>query len=147
MIYIFDGYNVLYSKFKKQLDKFGFESTRNQLINFINSRVQNCIIVFDGKEEYPNPHIKNVVFTRNEKADDYIKRFVKNYKDKKQIVVITDDRSIRDYVKHCGANVMSVDEFFERDIKIKLSKEKSEKPNQLLANQITKQIIKEMGFN
>ncbi len=128
------------------MKKFGIEATRNHLINLIKSCVQNCIIVFDGKEEYPNPNVKNVVFTRNEKADDYIKRFVREYRNKGEIIVITNDRSIRNYVERLGAKSISVDKFFETNIKPIATNRKPEKPNQELADRITRKIIEEMNL-
>ena len=54
------------------------------------------------------------VFTSDESADDKIKRLVGQALNKKQIVVVTDDREIKYYVRGLGASVVSVKLFLEK---------------------------------
>ncbi len=140
MLYVIDGYNVLYSTtFKKWIEKFGLESARNHLINFIRSYKRRFIIVFDGKEGYTSPNIPNIIFTKNEKADDYIKRFIKNYEKKSDIVVVSDDKSIRDFAKKYNVRTTSVSEFLESTKR----KELLIKEKKIDFDKITKEIMEE----
>ncbi|MEO0203081.1 MAG: NYN domain-containing protein [candidate division WOR-3 bacterium] len=140
MLYVIDGYNVLYSTtFKKWIEKFGLESARNHLINFIRSYKRRFIIVFDGKEGYISSNIPNIIFTKNEKADDYIKRFIKNYEKKSDIVVVSDDKSIRDFAKRYNVRTTSVSEFLESTKR----KELLIKEKKIDFDKITKEIMEE----
>jgi len=116
--YVLDGYNIikqLPSQSKKKL-KF----SRNALVQFIEgnrpqgSRKNKVTIVFDGKEDvlpYKIETSAEIIFTRKESADDNIKRIVEKSKNPKQIVVVTDDRELRFFVRRLGAKIMSVNEF------------------------------------
>lgn len=108
---IVDGYNVIYSVNSKTQD---LELAREELIRHIkmfgNKRV---IIVFDGKFGVTSNHDKNVVFTKGETADDYIKRFVSGSKYPDHITVVTRDKGIIDSVKSVGAKVITPHEFLE----------------------------------
>jgi len=142
MLYIIDGYNVLFSeRFKEYIEKFGFQSAREHLINFIKSYKANCLIVFDGNENYPNPNIKGVIFTKNEKADEYIKKFIKNYNKKHELIVVSDDSSIIDFAKKHNVKFISVEKFLESS---KLRKQKNKK--EIDFEKITEEIKKEWGI-
>ncbi len=70
-------------------------------------------VVFDGQPgiwNWSEASVK-VVFTLSESADDYIKRYVAGSQAKRSIVVVTDDRDIKYFVRAQGAKVLSVDEF------------------------------------
>lgn len=109
--FIVDGYNVIYSMYPKTKD---LESAREELIKlsklYSNKRV---IIVFDGKGGISSNHHKDVVFTKGESADDYIKRLVRNSKHPNNITVVTKDKNIVSYVKPIGAKTMPPHEFFQ----------------------------------
>ncbi|MEO0197750.1 MAG: NYN domain-containing protein [candidate division WOR-3 bacterium] len=144
MLYIIDGYNVLYStSFKRWIEKFGLESARNHLINFIRSYKKKFIIVFDGRENYPSPNIPNVIFTKGESADEYIKRFIKNYHNKSEIVVISNDKSIRDFARKLNIKSMSVNEFLNSANRKELLKREKE----IDFDKITEEIKKEWGLD
>lgn len=116
--YILDGYNII-----KQLpehNKKKLHSSRGALISFIEakhpqgSRKNKVTIVFDGKEDVFGEDASasaEIIFTKNESADDKIKRMVERAKNPKEIVVVTDDREIIFFVKYCGARSMKVKEF------------------------------------
>ncbi len=55
-----------------------------------------------------------VIFTSGESADEKIKEIVSQAQNKKQIVVVTDDRAIQYYVRSLGAAVMSVADFLAK---------------------------------
>ena len=76
-------------------------------------------IVFDGQPGmYGVPTVSQVrvVFTEHESADDLIISRVQDSKNKKEIVVVTDDRQLLLYVRNLGAGVMSVKEFTSKSI-------------------------------
>lgn len=55
-----------------------------------------------------------VIFTKNESADDKIKKIVQNAQHPKQIVVVTDDKDIKFFVRSLGAKVISVADFLKK---------------------------------
>lgn len=116
--YILDGYNII-KQLPKQ-NKKALYSSRNALIHFIEanhpqgSKKNQVTIVFDGKEDVLAENIQTsieIIFTRNESADDRIKKIVERAKNPKEIIVVTDDREIIFFVKYCGARAMKVLEF------------------------------------
>ncbi len=116
--YILDGYNII--KQLPEQNKKALHSSRNALIRFIEdkhpqgSRKNKVTIVFDGKDDvlpYSIQTSVEIIFTRNESADDKIKRIVERAKNPKEIIVVTDDREIIFFVKHCGAKSVKVPEF------------------------------------
>ena len=76
------------------------------------------LFFFDGQGGFGlGEDISNTVrctFSRNETADDKIKRFVSQAKNKKCIVVVTNDREIQYFVKALGAKVLSVEKFWSK---------------------------------
>ncbi len=116
MTYIVDGYNLLFSStFKEWIRKTDFHSARSHLIAFVRSYLPaRVIIVFDGREEFPQIEIEGVVFTRGESADEYIKRFVRNHPNPSQVTVVSNDRSIQGFARSMGARVMGVSEFLAK---------------------------------
>ncbi len=116
MTYIVDGYNLLFSStFKEWIRKTDLHSARGHLIAFVRSYLPaRVIIVFDGREEYPQIEIEGVVFTRGESADEYIKRFVRNHPNPSQVTVVSNDRSIQGFARSMGARVMGVNEFLSK---------------------------------
>lgn len=100
------------------------EDARNDLIRFIEihrpqgSFNNTVTIVFDGQAGMagpPNSSRVKIIFSIGESADDCIKRTVSLSKQKKNIVVVTDDRDIKLSVRAQGARVKSVDEFLGRN--------------------------------
>lgn len=75
------------------------------------------IVVFDGFINEPqlgrySNEIK-VIFSYDETADEEIKRIIERAKNKKNIVVVSDDREIADFAKISGAKPLSVNEFLK----------------------------------
>lgn len=147
--YILDGYNII-----NQIDEFlntPLVYQRELLIKFLVQRKpqgsykNKVVIIFDGNPEvgvckYENLRSYNieVIFTSYQTADDKIKQIVKNLKDPKNFVVVTNDKEIRYYVRYYGVKVLSVEEF----IKIKSTKVKqkhfSEEKSQISSEDIQK---------
>ncbi len=89
---------------------------KNKLTGSINNKV---IVVFDGQ---PRPEVINsgfeVVFSGCGTADDIIKKRVSNFKNKSEVVVVSDDREIRDFVRTAGAKSCRLNNFIHTKKKI-----------------------------
>jgi len=140
LLYLIDGYNLLYSSFREWIEKFGLENARQFLINFLRSYKRKFIIVFDGREEFPNYPIENVIFTKGKSADDYIKEFIRNYKNPSEIIVVSNDKSIVNYAKMLKVKTISTSEF------LKERKNKEIREEKINSDEITKEIMKEWGL-
>jgi predicted RNA-binding protein with PIN domain len=78
------------------------------------SRNNSVTIIFDGRAGYGDCQYSSqlkVLFSKGETADAVIKRIVEKAKNKKRIVVVSNDRGIRSVVSALGANVMRVKDF------------------------------------
>lgn len=129
--FILDGYNVI-----KQTALFAdkkLEDGRNALLKLIeNQRPQGSIknkvtVVFDGQPGFARDNSKffaNVIFSCNETADDKIKHLVHEQKNRKSIVVVTNDREIRYYVRSLGAKILKVEEFLVKVVDFHNGKKK-----------------------
>ncbi|MEK7083873.1 MAG: NYN domain-containing protein, partial [Patescibacteria group bacterium] len=105
-----DGYNLI-----KRTPAFASKSLkdgRQALIAFIErqrpqgSARNQVTVVFDGKPGmcgFPVVGEVGVVFTEYETADDLIKYRVEEARNKKEIVVVTDDKQLLLYVRGLGA--------------------------------------------
>ncbi|MEA3369635.1 MAG: NYN domain-containing protein [Candidatus Ratteibacteria bacterium] len=118
--YILDGYNIIH---QVQFAGRQLKDERERLIRFIEifrpqgSRKNKVTVVFDGKKDIFSPPIRSeikVVFTRNESADEWIKRFVEETIQPKQCLIVSDDKEIRFFVRALGAKVISVNEFVDK---------------------------------
>jgi predicted RNA-binding protein with PIN domain len=130
--YIIDGYNVIRHpsfSFPKKI-----KDGRLALVEFIRT---NClcgspknkiVIVFDG-----NPNVSgrdkintevNVVFTKNETADEHIKRLIESEDNPKNTVVVSDDKEIKFFVKSVGGVSMGVEEFINHKEKLNQARSK-----------------------
>ena len=70
-------------------------------------------VVFDGREGVTNMRKRQyVVYTKGLSADEYIKKWVEEQKDRQGIVVVTRDRQIQSYVRNMGAKIMEPQEFY-----------------------------------
>ncbi len=116
--YLLDGYNIL-----KQMAVFRdlpLEDGRRGLLKWIGeARPQGSVnnqvtVVFDGHPDHfgssPQWEIR-VIFSDGCSADDTIKRMVEGIADRKNCVVVSDDKDIFLYARSLGARVMSVPAF------------------------------------
>ena len=135
--FLIDGYNLI-----KRNPAFAgkkLEDGRQALISFIeHNRPQGSLrnsvtIVFDGKPGmYGLPYAQEVsiVFTEYESADDLIKYRVEESRNKKEIIVVTDDKQLMLYVRGLGSGVMSVGEFYKRTVSAKPPVPKGGRPRE-----------------
>lgn len=126
-LYYIDGYNILHrSSALREAARADLENAREALIDRV---AQFCIatgnracLVFDGKRTSKAervPHHRNVpglevVYTPSElTADSYIERHVYGHKDRLQVAVVSNDRSVRDLCRNLGALTMEADNFLD----------------------------------
>ena len=132
--YLLDGYNISNQLPIKSLDKL--EDQRKNLVSFIErNRPQGSVrnkvtIVFDGRAgiEYQQMSVSvEVVFSKDEIADNKIRSIVEKARNKKNIIVVTDDREIQYAVKANGAKVLSVKDFLAQGNKSQASRTSNRK--------------------
>lgn len=133
--FLIDGYNVIrQSRYLKNISASA--DVRSCLVKIIQekrlagSRNNRVTIVFDGRSNVVsynaqgNDQIK-IVFSKEDSADEIIKRIVSNASNPKQIVVVSNDRQIISFSKSLGAKTMSVDEFLKEE---EQSRQKRQEP-------------------
>ena len=118
LVYLIDAFNVIH-----QISGFtGSLTPRNDFVNYIQknnltgSARNKVMVVFDGYppvSDHPCGQY-DIVFSCGLTADDVIKKRVGNYKNKSELIVVTDDREIRGYVKSLGAGLLSVADFLNK---------------------------------
>lgn len=124
--YIIDGNNVLHHPDftcpKHIADR------RNALSGFIlkhrltGSRKNKVVIVFDGHPSLPpskdgSTDNTEIIFSRNESADQGIRRILEKTANPKNTVVVSDDKEIMIFTRLFGARHLGVDEFIRRKAK------------------------------
>lgn len=143
--YLIDGYNVI-----RQMSFLSGKTLRGEregLIRFIEQKKpqgkNEITIIFDGQKGVSSPPLPNneikVIFTKNISADEKIKKMVEK-RDAKQMVVVSDDKDIKFYVRSLGAKVLSVKEFIEKG----LPKKKRISPQEKKLPPQTREITEEL---
>ncbi|KKP35819.1 MAG: hypothetical protein UR26_C0002G0119 [candidate division TM6 bacterium GW2011_GWF2_32_72] len=119
MILVIDGYNVLKQAF---VPTFVDDRMRSDFIyklgNYAKVKGHKVVLVFDG-----GPYDMNFKETINkvsvvysgyrETADDFIKRYLRENKEK-DILLISSDREITSIAEQCGCEWVSALEFYDR---------------------------------
>lgn len=117
--YYLDGYNIIH-----QIEALAYGSLEDQRHNLIKhieinrpqGSLQNEVtVVFDGRSDIyggASSSSVKVVFSKDESADEKIKRMISETSSKRNVVVVTNDRSIQYSVRAMGAKAVSVEEFF-----------------------------------
>lgn len=119
--FIIDGYNITnHPAFKKYANrKSDVREALADLISFrrlSGSRKNNVIIVFDGyppsgyTHKLTNSSIE-VIFSKDESADERIKKIIDRCATPKVMVVVSDDKEIKFSGRAAGVKVLGVDEF------------------------------------
>ena len=120
---IIDGYNLIrQSDSLRRYERFSLEEGRKALIRFIavyrKQKGHKVTVVFDGWESGPAEEERDrqegidIIYSRRgEKADDVIKRRVEKMGE--EIVVVTSDRDIANFVIRRGGTAISSREFEE----------------------------------
>jgi predicted RNA-binding protein with PIN domain len=115
--FVIDGYNVInHPQF--HLKGRQFDHPQPALLAFIKSknltgsRRNQIMLVFDG---FPPAGVlldgREVIFSRKISADEKIKRIVEESANRKNIIVVSDDKEIKFTTRSLGAKWLAVDEF------------------------------------
>jgi len=119
--FILDGYNVI--KQTSLLAEKDLEQGRKGLIKIVETQkpqgsVNNKVtIIFDGKPGVFGSTASScarILFTSGHSADEKIKDLVDKTKNRKNTVVVTNDKDVRFYVRALGAQVCQVKEFLDK---------------------------------
>ena len=122
--YLLDGYNLIMQQ--PHLAQKSLEDARQALVSWLEiNRPQGSFnnavtVVFDGKPGMvggTRSASVRVIFAQGESADERIKKMVAQSAHPKAIVVVTDDKDIRLFVRKQGAIILGVKEFFFRGAK------------------------------
>lgn len=122
--YLIDGYNLIHQvpQFRARLDT-DFEAAREALIAFVGhfsgSTHSPCVLVFDGRgsaaqaqpREAHLPYLDIVFASEKHSADTVIERMVYRSERRRECVVVSGDRGIRDLCFAMGALVMGPPNF------------------------------------
>lgn len=118
MSYLVDGNNVMAQRVGWHRDRPGARrALMDDLARFAASRRVRVAVVFDGAPEKhfaDGATFKGVrVFyaERGSNADERIKQFVEQSRERHTLLVVTSDRALADYVRRCGAQVIRSGEF------------------------------------
>jgi len=131
--FILDGYNII--KRSDFLATQVLKDGRRELVRFISEKKpcgssnNKVTVVFDGAEDLDFPRQRDnkgieviftpplragAGFTSNSSADERIKKIVKESRNPKRIVVVSDDREIQFTIRSYGAQIMTVAEFIQK---------------------------------
>ena len=119
--FLIDGYNVI-NRCNLFKDSSILQESREALLRMIKdnrltgSSNNRVTVVFDGKnagvlKKKMKVGLIDVIFSQNESADETIKKMVVSCRNPKQMVLVSDDKSIILAVRMHGAKVISVNEF------------------------------------
>ena len=145
--YLLDGYNIIHKI--QGLAERELDDQRMGLVHFVETRRpqgswrNKVIIVFDGQPgivQRDHPSDISIVFSQGESADDKIKRMVADASDKKNVVVVTNDRDIQYAVRSSGAQVCSVEDFLRKGSAASLLKRNSKKSEDVSVKNISKNL-------
>ncbi|PIP19597.1 MAG: hypothetical protein COT38_04110 [Candidatus Omnitrophica bacterium CG08_land_8_20_14_0_20_41_16] len=127
--YIIDGCNITHHpKFIKNIPKKTADS-RAALIEFIGtnrlcgSENNGAWVIFDG---YPDASFRDpgkanlkVIFSKDQSADERIKKLLELFDNSKNVVVVSDDKEIIFFARACRAKAISVEEFIRDKVETK----------------------------
>lgn len=121
MSYLIDGNNVMAQRVGWHRDKSGTRRVlMDELAEFARAKRAKVAVVFDGA---PEPHfpdgasyrgIKVFYADRGSNADERIKRFVDNARERRTLLVVTSDRELASYVRRCGVQIIRSGDFRKR---------------------------------
>jgi len=143
LLYIIDGYNLthkvksLKNSSTPQADLIRYLA-KNRLTGSKNNKV---IIVFDGNLE---PGLRQrlgffqVFASGQNSADDLIKKKAELANNKSEVVVVTDDRALRDSVRRFGVKLCRIAEFISKKQK------KTAQPEKDISHSLQHEITEEM---
>jgi len=119
LVYIIDGFNLIHKVPKLKNSSF----PQKALVDYIRlnkltgSRNNQVVIVFDG---YMPAGITakeagfKILFSAAKSADELIKSKVASTRQKSEVVVVSDDRQIKDFIKLQGARSLGTLDFIKK---------------------------------
>ncbi len=121
MIYLIDGYNLLFSSIQTSND---FRSQREDLIFYLQknfaSKALSGLLIFDGSHKRDEESGRNyqspleIIYTpKGQTADCFILEKIELTKNRKAITVITNDAGLKRQARAFGAHVQGSDAFIE----------------------------------
>ena len=145
LVYIIDGFNVVH----KLSDLRKSTSPQKDLIHYIKvkkltgSKNNRVIVVFDGTPDFGFSEKEfGVLYSMQRSADEVIIEKVVDMRNRSNVVVVTDDREIRDKVKAYGVRLLAAKEFiFPKKKNYKNDKKDSSKD---ISYSLQRQITQEM---
>jgi predicted RNA-binding protein with PIN domain len=93
------------------------KSLLEELARFAAAKKVRAAVVFDGAPEKNFPDgsafkgVKIYYHKFGSNADERIKQIVEGTKERKTLIVVTNDRALAAYVRRCGARILSCGEF------------------------------------
>lgn len=142
--YIIDGWNLIHKvpSIKNKPDP------KAEFISFIKrggltgSKNNKVTVVFDGKIDLSlitSEKEFEIVFSGDKSADSIICAKVRNYKNKRQVIVVSDDRQVINYIKSEGASSLKAEMFLRKKEK-KTVKRESKDISYTLQKQINEEL-------
>ena len=118
MPYLVDGNNVMGQRVGWHKDKpAARRALLDELAQFALAKHARVTVVFDGAPEAHFPDgasyrgVRIFYAARGSNADERIKQLVEADRERRQLLVVTSDRALTDYVRRCGAKVLRAGEF------------------------------------
>lgn len=121
--YIIDGYNIINNRLfavnRKKMRPVQLEFLDLIKDNRLCGSAKNQVtVVFDGYSAEFEPKCARsgikVVFSKEETADEIIKRIIDVSVDLRNIIVVSDDKEISCFAKYAGCKTMNACEFMEK---------------------------------
>ena len=115
---VVDGYNVIYAlrRFSKSPS---LEEKRNHLQKavelFAQAEGMDWTICFDGRKgEWTQAQDPHLLFSQGEGADALMERLAYQARGKEQLLCVTNDRTLSNFLFGLDVSIISVDEFEQR---------------------------------
>ncbi|MBI4707282.1 MAG: NYN domain-containing protein [Candidatus Omnitrophica bacterium] len=141
--FVIDGYNIIKHTQFSRFAKRNIKDQRFALLeliksgNLTGSPKNKVIVVFDG---YPDVSARSlreepfeIIFSGEDSADKKIMRMVELSQSPKNIVVVSDDREIKFFVKSCGATALGIEDF----VAAKDRRERNKKESEAVKNDLS----------
>lgn len=149
LIFLIDGFNLFHkigsirNSLKPRRDLIAYIRSM-RLAGSVNNKV---VIVFDGHDngEVSTERDYHVIFSGDRTADDVIKSRIDTARNRSQLVVVSDDREIRDFARGMGASVKGTTDFLAKaQDKVSIALLKDEKEMEILAREKLKKELEDI---
>ena len=117
--YLIDGYNLIYAL--RNIPAGSLEAKRESLLRLLagsKPHGKNRItVVFDSREGGGSRSTLaglEVIYTAGETADDWLAKRVRAVSNAREVVVVSNDKGIRDMIRGTGARWMKTEDFWRQ---------------------------------